>query len=221
MKEPVQIAIFDVCDTLYGENTTLGFVQFFHGDRTWFKALDFIFTSRGSPVFYVLAIIYRLTGLDLPRAATLASLRGYSREILSNAAGNYLKTRLASIAIPQTQNRLREHQRMGDRVVLISNSLDIVVAEIGKAMNAEWHASPLSFDGNRCLGRTSRNLAGRKCDIARSLLAEHGGTVKLAVYTDNLSDRELVEAADSPVIVIPPNQSREAWGGFQAEFIKL
>lgn len=221
MNAPEQIAVFDVCDTLYGENTTLGFVRFFHADRSWFKALDFLLTSRRSPVFYALAFVYRLTGLDLPRAAILASLRGHSRQSLSNAAGDYMRTRLAPIAIAQTQNRLSDHQRSGDRVVLISNSLDIVVAEIGKVMNAEWHASPLSFAGDRCLGMTSINLAGRKRDIARSLLAEHGEATKLAVYTDNLSDRDLVEAADSPVIVIPPNRSRRAWGGFQAEYIKL
>ena len=65
------LAVFDLCETLYAENTTLGFVRFFqarHGRRSGTVLLDMLY-SRRLPVFYLLAALHRYLSLDLTRWA--------------------------------------------------------------------------------------------------------------------------------------------------------
>ena len=215
------LAIFDVCDTLYAENTTIGFLHFFCdsvGKR--FRMRDRLVRSKLSPFFYVGAIAHRFFHRDIARAWLIRSLRGASRDALSAAARRYVAELLAGRANGPVMDRLAAHRQAGHRVILISSSLDIVVAEIAAQLGTEFRASKLEFRGERCTGRLAADLTGKKHQLVDALLAQ-GGATSISVYTDNHSDRVLLERADHATIIIPRASSAAGWGTMDAEFIRL
>jgi len=217
------MAIFDLCDTLYAENTTLGFVRFFqarHGGWADRAALALAF-SRRSPVFYLFAALHRLAAVDLYRRVVVRTLRGRGRIELAAAARAYVADRLPRLAVAQTQARLDRHRADGDRIVLVSNSLDVVTEAVAERLDVEWRAARLGFRDGRCTGRIEADLAGRKAGVVTELLAGFPVRPLVYAYTDNLSDRDLVAMADRPTIVIPAGRSRARWGGVNAAFVEL
>jgi phosphoserine phosphatase len=220
---PPALAIFDLCETLYAENTTLGFVRFLqarHGGRAGRLALALAF-SRRSPVFYLFAALYRLGAPDPFRWTLARLLRGRSRGELTAAARAYASERLPGLAIAQTQARLAEHRAAGDRVVLVSNSLDVVAEAAADRLGVDWRASRLGFRGARCTGRIEDDLSGRKAGVVAALIAGQSIRPVVHAYTDNLSDRDLVEMADRPTVIIPAGGSRARWRGVDAVFVEL
>lgn len=220
---PPALAVFDLCDTLYAENTTHGFVRWLHTrDGRWGRAaLLGLMASRRLPVFWLLAGLHRLTGLDLPRRVVVWTLRGLDRAALEAAARVYAAGRLADLAVPATQARLARHRAAGDRVVIVSSSLDIVVAAVAHLLGVEGIGSTLGFRDGRCTGRIDRDLTGRKVPLVAALAGKGPGRPVVHVYTDNLTDRPLVAAADRPTVVIPAGGSRARWGKIDAAFLEL
>jgi len=220
---PPVLAIFDLCETLYAENTTLGFVRFFHARHANRFSMGLIETiySRRSPVFYLLAALHRFASLDLFRWATARTLKGCERAELTEAARAYATTVLPQIAIAVTHNRLVEHRAAGDRVVIVSNSLDVVVEAVAEQISVEWHSSRLGFRGERCNGRIEHDLTGRKAGVVATLIQDQSTLPVVHAYTDNLSDRDLVLAADRPTVIVPAGRTRAGWGGIDAVFIEL
>jgi HAD superfamily phosphoserine phosphatase-like hydrolase len=217
------LAIFDLCDTLYAENTTVGFVRYFqarHG-RWPGKVLVDILNSRRLPVFYIMAAFHRFLSIDLYRWAIVRSLRGYDRTKLRAAADAYATGTLPRTAIAETQNRLAAHRAAGDRIVIVSNSLDVVVEAVAKNFGIEWYSSQLGYRDGRCIGRIVDNLAGRKARVVARLVEDQPTPPIVHAYTDNLSDRDLVLAADRPTIIIPAGRTRARWGDIDAFFIEL
>ncbi len=217
------LAVFDLCDTLYAENTTYGFIRWFHArsgrrGRAWLIRL---LESRFLPIFWLLAALHRFPGVDLPRRIAVLTLRGLSRSELESAAAGYAASHLPGAAVPATQERLSCHRAAGDRVVIVSSSLDIVVAAVARLLGAEGIGSTLGFRDGRCTGRIDRDLTGRKAPLVAALAREGPGRPVVHVYSDNLADRALLAAADRPTVVIPAGRSRAPWGEFDAAFLEL
>jgi HAD superfamily phosphoserine phosphatase-like hydrolase len=217
------LAIFDVCGTLYDENTTAGFLSYYHSsaEHAWFPRLKRRWASRSSPCFYLGAAASRLVHWDIARERLVASLRGETRASLRGAARRYAAEVLPDRENPVLHERLDEHRRAGDRVVLVSNSLDIVIEAIAQRLEVEFRASRLGFSGEICDGRIVDDLTGRKAQTVRALAAEHEGAPTLHVFTDNESDRDIVELADRATVVIPKGRSASMWKGQRCETIRL
>ena len=217
------LAVFDLCDTLYAENTTRGFVRHFHarqGHRATARLLDWLHARR-LPLYYVAAVAERLSRRDLLRRAQLRTLRGVDRATLAEAARAYAEEALPALAVPETQRRLAAHREAGDRVVIVSNSLDIVVEAVARKLDVEWRASRLAWRDGRCTGRIEHDLTGRKSALIAELTAAAPEPPELHVYTDNPSDRDLVDRADRPTIVIPAGRRRTRWAGADAVYLDL
>ena len=199
------LALFDVCDTLYRANTTVGFLDDFLGTRASYRRRRWLVTSRASPLFYPAAASMRFLPLEFARALLVRALAGFDRAELQRAARRYVDEQLARLVNVSVLERLEHHRREGDRVVLASSSLDLVVAEIAGRLGVEYRASRLGFAGERCTGRIDDDLTGRKQDVAAGLRTATPGL--LHVYTDNRSDEALLGVADKAVIVVPPGRS--------------
>ena len=148
-------------------------------------------------------------------------MAGYDRTQLAAAAHAYAAEMLPRTAIAETQNRLARHRAAGDRVVIVSNSLDVVVEAVAEQFGVEWRASQLGYRDDRCTGRIEDDLTGRKASLVAHLMGDHPVRPVIHAYTDNLSDRDLVEAADRPTIIIPAGRTRARWGDIDAVFIEL
>lgn len=214
------LVIFDICDTLYDVNTTVGFIQHYHL-RHPLKGIGRTlrrWTSKSSPSFYLGAIAHRLFGMDIARRRIIAALAGEPRASLVEAARDYARNILPSHENRPLHDRLEAHLTADDRVVLLSNSIDLVVAEIASNLGVEWCASKLGFDGDRCTGKLAEDLTGRKASTIRNLIERAG---RIFVYTDNQSDRDLIAIADFATIVIPRGRADIPWGGSGCDYVRL
>ena len=106
---------------------------------------------------------------------------------------------------PDTLERLRWHQQMGHRTVLVSASLRPYLDPLARSLAVE-HV--LCTDVVSDSGRYTRVLKGPNCrageKVARlhALLAMHGmDDIELWAYGDSAGDRELLDRADHAVWV--------------------
>ena len=215
-----RLVVFDLCDTLYNENTTVGFVRHFHKlhDNRRIERVLRRWSSKSSPLFYLGALAHRLFGTDLARQRIIASLAGESRVSLTETAAHYAQNVLPTRANQPLHDRLQVHRAAGDHVVLLSSSLDIVVSAVAAKLDIEYCASKLAFDGEICSGRLECDLTGRKAVAVRNLIDAAPETL---VYTDNRSDKDLIAAADRATIVIPLGARDDQWGGTDCEYLRL
>jgi len=215
-----QIAIFDVCDTLFRTNTTLGFLRFF-ADRMGDAAASAVirrWTSRRSPAFLAGALAYRLFDQDIARTRVIRTLHGYTREQLQAAGDDYVRVELASQLVGPVHERLCEHRRRGERVILASSSLDVVISAVARELKTEWVASELGYADGRCTGKLVTDLTGRKPAALAPLLQD---AASLHVYTDNRSDRALLQMADCCTIILPAGSNGRRWAGEDCDYLAL
>jgi len=214
-----RLALFDVCGTLYDENTTYGFLAYYHRriGSELFERRRSRWLNKCSPFFYAGALAYRL-GQDWARTRLVATLKDASRQSLRAAARDYAEAVLPALNVQSIHDRLDAHRAAGDRIMLISNSLDIIIAAIAERLGVEHLASRLEYTGERCTGRIERDLTGRKAEALREAVnLDRFGEIH--VYTDNLTDRDLVELSSHATVVIPSGRSDEPWRGHSCEFV--
>jgi len=215
-----RLVIFDLCDTLYNVNTTVGFVDYYRSveqDQRIGRILH-RWLSKTSPWFYFGAITQRLLGWDVARQRIIAALAGESRAKLTKAAGDYARNMLPPHANRPLHDRLSSHLAAGDHVMLLSSSLDLVVEEAATVLGVDYRASKLGFDGDSCTGRLDQDLTGRKASEIRDLIETSSS---ICVYTDNRSDRDLIAIADQATIVIAQGNPDDRWGGNGCDYIRL
>lgn len=199
---PRHILVLDVCGTLYDANTTLGFCLFHHrrvGNRRRAAMLEAI-SQRMSPAWLLLAVLHRGVGVDLHRWLTIRSLRGEHRNVLHISAAEYVAT-LGACRIQPVDDLIAELRQSGPEIVLVSNAIDIVIAEIARRRNVPWLASALAFEGHVCSGRLTRDLTGRKGTALAEWLGGSLEGITFQVVTDNRSDTDIIALAAQAWIV--------------------
>ena len=195
------IAIFDVCNTLFKANTTAGFIsrlQSQHGTRKQ-RLLVQMILNRLSPIRYATLLYSKLTKHDVPRDILISTLAGYSKAELSVAAQEYAEDLFANHKITQTHALLVKAQQVGEQVILVSNSLDIIIQAIAKRFDCKSVASELAIQDGICLGRLSRSLTGKKHIAIEKLLKTPDADI--TVCTDNRSDVELLRQGHRRIVV--------------------
>lgn len=213
------LVVFDVCDTLFAANTTVGFLRHHQrrsGSKRLARALHRWVDQRGAG-FLMGAVLYRLFRLDIARWNLVAALRGEPRAALSDSALDYVEHVLPGLANGLIHDRLEAHRAAGDHVILLSNSLDIVIAAVAQRLGVDFRASRLGFEDDLCTGRIVDDLSGRKSSLIRTL----GGHGRLEVYTDNRSDRDLIALADRASIIVPRGRKPIRWAGEEYDYVEL
>ena len=211
------LIVFDLCDTLYAANTTRGFLQHLGRSRPKVAKVLKRWTSRSSPGFWLGAIAHRL-GRDLARKRMVGALAGLDRAELADAADGYVAADLAGRANAPLHEALARHRAAGDRIFILTNSLDPVVQAVAEHLGVEGRGSLLEWNGDRCTGRIRDDLTGRKGRLAAAM--RQAGE-RLVVYTDNRTDRDLVDLADEATIVLPHGRPAERWAGDGCRYVQL
>ncbi|WP_116083514.1 haloacid dehalogenase-like hydrolase [Tropicimonas sp. IMCC34011] len=197
-----RIVIVDVCGTLYDENTTAGFVRFVAGAGLLrrprlFRLLERL---RRGPARKVVTALGGMIGRDLFRTGYIRCLAGITRSDLEARATAYAEALDAGKKIAVAHERLAHFEADGWRPVMVSNSLDVVIAAIADRKGCDWLASTLDWRGDVCAGILARDLKGRKLaafeEIFGALPAD-----RLSVMTDNRSDADVMNAASVAVLV--------------------
>lgn len=213
------LAVFDICDTLYAQNTTFGFIRYLKRGRTSFDLPDTIATARWSPVFLSFAAVSKVTGRDHLRNLYLRCLGGMKRTELDSAADAYVAEILEPLALPWTHTALKDALDQGQTVCLASSSIDCVAMAIARRLGALCFSSKLEYCDDLCTGRLACDISGKKRDVILALPGLRVGTTRIRVFTDNVTDIDLVRFADEATIILPGGRGREKWAGCDVEFI--
>jgi phosphatidylglycerophosphatase C len=142
-------------------------------------------------------------------AVLLPLLGGRPVEEVRALAEEYAGRLLRSGIDPRMRERLEWHRRRGDEVVIVSASLELYLAPVGRALGCEAVlATRLEVDaGGRLTGRLAGGNVRGPLKAAR--LDEWLGGVPAEVwaYGDSDGDRELLARAD--------HRFRRRWGRFR------
>ena len=132
---------------------------------------------------------------------------GFPVEAIRELAEACFREVLAPSLIPEVLNRAREHHVRGERILLVSGTLDFVLAPLAVFLGAEEVLSPklLQHKGVYRGQIVGRNVVG---PVKAELVAEyardhHIDLSKSSAYADSLSDVALLNQVGHPVVVNP------------------
>lgn len=200
------VAVFDVDGTLYRVNTLYRFLERFHAGRSHRKRL-FLRLSRTLPGKAFWALATWLTPGEWFREWAFRSLRGAEVEEVEVACRSFVAEVLPEHAIAEVMDLLKRCHQRGQKLALISGSLQALVDAVGEAVEATTCVGVEAevVDG-RYTGRIVRDVRGRKLEVLTETFPE---LELLFVVTDNADDLRIVEAATRAVIVA--RRDRRAW----------
>jgi phosphoserine phosphatase len=208
-KNSKEIAVFDVCDTLYFSNTTHDFVRFVVSVKKRFRAQHSIMNSKFLPFRYLFIGISVYLGTDPLRTFNVGLLKGYSRIELDQLARDFVATYLLDRRIEPVHAIVRNAKADGKRVILCSTSIDPVVAAVaGTLGDVEYISSTLEYVNDICTGRIADDVGTSKLERLRVIGIE--GPID-AAYSDNFGDLQLLSAARHGVAVVHSERKKEFW----------
>ncbi len=114
--------------------------------------------------------------------------------------------------IPETLRRVQEHRARGDRILLVSGTLDFCLVSLGAFLGAEAILCPklLSQDGKYRGQIAGRNIVGPvKAEVVTEYARDHGIDLSRShAYADSHSDVALLKRAGHAVVVNPDPKLR-------------
>jgi len=192
----------DVCGTLFDTNTSAGLVRHHHY-RTGNVGRSFLLTlitGRGQPLGAACILFSKITGFDLHRAITLATLQGQCFAELEASAQSFLEV-LAKHRIDEVHERIKQMQNDGWSPVLVSNSVALIVKPIAAALGVPFVSSQLGWADGLCTGRLKVDLTGKKRAHLENFLGHSVSLGEFSVITDNKSDADLIDCSEVTILV--------------------
>jgi alcohol-forming fatty acyl-CoA reductase len=109
--------------------------------------------------------------------------------------------------VPETLRKAKEHRDRGDRILLVSGSLDFILAPLGTYLGAEAVLCPglLHQNGLYTGEIAGRNVVGQvKAEVVAEYARDHGmDLTRSYAYADSLSDVPLLTRVRHAVVVNP------------------
>ncbi len=216
-----QIAVFDVCNTMFYSNTTHDFVdyvfnqKFLPSKRNFYK----IFNSKLNPLRYSFILISVLVGLDLYKKINVYLLKGLTHDEFSQLSKRFVAEFLQDKQINQTQLLINKCKKEKLRVILCSSSLDPIVEAIANSIEVEdFVCTTLKFKDQIFTGIISEEIADKKLQALKK--KRISGEIKYAI-SDNEGDVSLLQIAQYPIAVIHNNKDFEFWSRYSVKTIDL
>lgn len=194
------LAVFDFDGTLTTKDSLLPFLRSLYPTPQCLARF-----SVGLP-----AMVGYATGLlsnhQVTTALTRRFLAGMSLAVAEARAQRFAVEELTSLENDEAIRRLREHQKLGHRVVIVSANLELYIRHWAAYRNAgEVLATRLSenYETGDGTARLSGPPAGATChgpEKVRRLreLVGDSSRYELYAYGDSRGDRELLSLADHP-----------------------
>lgn len=177
------------CSGLYRAAWTAAFLP----KIAYYFALDRISRSAFNRVFYE-----NYAGMDAAR------LRLWSRD--------HFRDVIAPRLYPDGVDRVAQHRNRGDRVVLVTGSLDFIMQPLAAFLHADdLIAVTMTEQNGRFTGRLNSPPIGdaEKARVIRSYAGIHGvDLTRSAAYADSRSDLPMLRSVGHPVVVNPAAKLR-------------
>jgi HAD superfamily hydrolase (TIGR01490 family) len=151
---------------------------------------------------------YSLNVLNFPKAMARLStaIKGGDAAATKRMCDRWVEEDVLQYIAPQALRRLREHERAGDAVFILSASTQFAVEPVARHLNVPFRCTELEIVGGKFTGAiVGESCFGEgKCYWGKRIAAERSVPLsQCAFYTDSYSDRALLEAVGTPVAVNP------------------
>lgn len=197
--------MFDLDGTITRQDTLVPYVLGFVRTRPW----RLVRIVRTLPVLLCFAL-GRADHGDVKSSFISATLGGVTRAELARWTARFVQQLLARGLFPEALQRIAEHQRAGDRLVLMSASTDIYVPAIGEALGfADVVCTRLRWDGDRLNGAlASPNRRGTEKAWVFRELRQRYPTLPTVAYGNAHSDLHHLKLADQAFLVNGTGRAR-------------
>lgn len=203
--------IFDVCGTLFYDDTTVGLLRW-HFQRThrrWPLILLNVLFSAPAPGNFIVKVVERLTGLQVAKHLAIALLRNETVCSLRASAREYVDHLLRERTVAPVFDFFARAVH-GATTILASASIDPVIGELSGRFGSRHVCSTLEQRQGRYTGRLQSDVTGQKvaalmqlpCDIRNQ--ATH-------CFTDNVTDVELLQLCRHRYVVLHGPHHRRRW----------
>ncbi len=201
----MKLAIFDIDGTLVRGSSERSFWRFLAA------------RGRQGPrqlLAYLLFLVrYLPTGGIHTLKKNKAYLCGLDTTDVRALAVEFVNTRLRARLFAPAVQRLKQHQRVGDAVVLMSGTLEPIARALAEQLGVRHVCATLSSERRgRFLAQPPEThpFGAAKLSLARQLATELGADLRqAAAYADSAHDLLLLEAVGEPIAVSPDRRLLE------------
>ena len=218
-----QIHIFDVCGTLFRDDTTVGFIRW-HQRRTGQKAkalLLWLVFSPESPGNFLVKVLERLTGKHLAKHLAFSTLKGVSEDSACRSAREYVDFLLEKRRIEPIFTNLQQALEARHRVILASASIQPVIEELASRFQVEYVSSRLETRDDSFTGELERDLSGQKVEQLLKAVDPDLFNGVCHGYSDNFSDEPLLHLCRYQTVVLHKPKHRKRWRLNGAKYLNL
>ena len=206
-----KIVVVDICYTLFKSNTTFDFFKYCANTAKFSitkKVFLKILLSKSSPVYWTVAVIEKLIKKDLFKYFTVKLLAGKYVNDVDTWAEKFYFDFLKSREIDITMRIVKDFDAF--EVILISATLTPIAKAIAKNMEIETFLSTqLEVINGRYTGKIIGELSGKKLEALYAFKKEK--VLIDVMMTDNLTDRQIMEAADCKYAVCHNKEQEKFW----------
>jgi len=191
------IIIIDICGTLYRSNTTFDFLEHFFAGNAARRFVIGLYKVK--PAVAVNKILYSILKIDLLRTIAVHFLKGYSWQIVAEAAQKLVGEVLESKIQHPVIDVVNQINHAGNKLIIVSSTLDCIAGEVARRFGIEtFYASELDYTNGVCAGRIKNDLLDRKLKSieVKGLHPPFG-----MIISDNLSDAPLMAVSRFSYIV--------------------
>lgn len=219
----VPVHIFDVCGTLFLDDTTVGFIRWYHWRKRnrLYSLLLFLVFEPLSPLMFFVKVAEKVSGRHFVKLLVIRSLRNEAVSSLDHEATLYVDYLINARAVPEVMSRLLRLKDEGSIIVLASASIDTVVRAVAAKLGVLWVSSELGVDCGKATGVLRRDISGQKAEILRTSQRIDFETTECHGYSDNFSDLGLLEMCAYRTVVLHEPTHLARWNIEGAHFIKL
>lgn len=187
----MNIAFFDFDGTITTDDSLLKFIRFVVGDVKFLAGLAFL-----SPML----VVYKLKLIPNYRAKQMMLsyfFKGMQAQKFFNVTNEYSLNHIHKILRPQAMEKIKWHQEKGDRIVVVSASLDCWLRPWCEENNLELIATKLEIKDDRVSGKLlTKNCYG----IEKTNRIQQNYSLKdygiIYAYGDSRGDKEMLAIAD-------------------------
>ena len=196
------ILVLDVCGTLFYENTTLGFIKFYTQRNSKIKFLIVLLLSgKFSPIFWLFrALEYFKLNKLIFKKIIIFLLRGERVDSIKSYAKLYIQFLFKYKKILNVWKYVDDYTKKQNNIILASSSIEPVVFEIAKKINAAHISSSLEIRNNKYTGKLLCDTVYCKASKLK-LLGIDINQINIAI-SDNFEDLNLIRNAKLGIAIV-------------------
>ena len=200
------IAFFDMDKTLLTRSSNLLYVRHLMSRRL-ISAVELIDVA-------IITLQYSLNLLDFPKAMARVSksVKGGDAQATKIMCDKWFNDSLIHYIAPKALTRLREHERKGDTVILLSASTQFAVEPVARYLKIPYCCTYVEIVDNKFTGQVIGMhcyAEGKKYWGERIVEERHERMADCTFYSDSFSDHWLMDIVGYPVAVNPDSKLKE------------